>query len=48
MNVIDAIQKRRAVKNYDPNHIITEEEIKTLLSNTILSPTTFNIGDLSW
>ena len=43
MDVIEAIQKRRAIKHYDVNHVITEEEIQTLLSNTILSPTAFNI-----
>ena len=43
MNVIEAIQKRRAIKHYDINHVITEEEIQTLLSNAILSSTAFNI-----
>ena len=43
MQVKDAIQQRRSVKNYDPNHVMTEEEINTLLSHAILSPTAFNI-----
>lgn len=43
MNVIQAIQERRSVKAYDPQHKITEAEIKQLLSLAILSPTAFNI-----
>ena len=43
MQVKDAIQQRRSVKHYDPNHVMTEEEINTLLSHAILSPTAFNI-----
>ena len=43
MNVIQAIQERRSVKAYDPQHKMTEAEIKQLLSLAILSPTAFNI-----
>lgn len=43
MNVIDAIQERRSVKAYDPNHQMTEAEIETLMRLAILSPTAFNI-----
>ena len=43
MQVKDAIQQRRSVKHYDPNHVMTEDEINTLLSHAILSPTAFNI-----
>ena len=43
MQVKDAIQQRRSVKHYDPNHVMTDEEINTLLSHAILSPTAFNI-----
>jgi len=43
MQVKEAIQQRRSVKHYDPNHVMTEEEINTLLSHAILSPTAFNI-----
>jgi nitroreductase len=38
-----AIQSRRSVKHYDPEHRMTEEEIHKLLSLAILSPTAFNI-----
>ena len=43
MEVIEAIQARRAVKYYDTSHSFTEEEINQLLSLAILSPTAFNI-----
>ena len=43
MQVKDAIHQRRSVKHYDPNHVISEEEITTLLSHAVLSPTAFNI-----
>ena len=43
MQVKDAIHQRRSVKHFDPNHVISEEEISTLLSHAVLSPTAFNI-----
>ncbi len=43
MNTIEAIEQRRAVKHYDPNHIMTDEEQEKLLSLALLSPTAFNI-----
>ena len=43
MNVSQAIQERRSVKAYDPQHHMTEAEIKQLLSLAMLSPTAFNI-----
>lgn len=43
MDTIEAIQNRRAVKHFDPNHALTEEQIQQLLANTLLSPTAFNI-----
>ena len=43
MNTIKAIQQRRSVKHYDPNHQMTEQEIQDLLSSAILSPTSFNM-----
>ncbi len=43
MKVIDAIEQRRAVKHYDPNHKMSEDEITKLISLTMLSPTSFNI-----
>jgi nitroreductase len=43
MNTFDAITARRAIKHYDPSHRMTEEEIKTLLTAALQSPTAFNI-----
>lgn len=43
MNVSEAIEKRRSVKAYDPNHQMTQAEIDRLMSLAILSPTAFNI-----
>ena len=43
MHVHEAIQLRRSIKHYDPKHVMTKDEINTLLSNAILSPTAFNI-----
>jgi nitroreductase len=43
MDTIEAIQSRRSVKQYDPEHHLTEEEIEQLMSLAVLSPTAFNI-----
>jgi len=43
MELTDAIRQRRSVKNFDPEHRLTEEEIRHLLSHAILSPTSFNM-----
>lgn len=43
MDVVKAIQQRRAVKAYDPAHRMSEAEIEQLLSLAVLSPTAFNI-----
>lgn len=43
MNVFDAVELRRAVKHYDPQHVMSEEEEKQLFSAAIVSPTSFNI-----
>ena len=43
MRTEEAIRTRLAVKHYDPNHSMTPEEVKELLSLAILSPTAFNI-----
>jgi nitroreductase len=43
MEVIDAIQARRSVKQFDPDHEMSEEEIQRLLSLTLCAPTAFNI-----
>jgi nitroreductase len=43
MDVRTAIETRRAVKQFDASHKMTEREIEALLSLALLSPTAFNI-----
>jgi len=43
MDTLTAIQQRRAVKHYDPDHQMSESEIQTLMEHVLLSPTSFNI-----
>ena len=43
MDTLTAIESRRAVKHYDPNHQMTDEEITKLISLAMLAPTAFNI-----
>jgi len=43
MDAITAIENRRAVKHYDPNHRMSEDEIRRLMSLAMLAPTAFNI-----
>ncbi len=43
MNTLEAIEKRRAVKHYDPSHKMSDEEINQFFSLAMFSPTAFNI-----
>lgn len=43
MDTFEAIYSRRAIKHFDPNHEMSEEEISKLLEAAIQSPTSFNI-----
>jgi len=43
MKATDAIRSRRAIKHFDANHSLTEEEVNELMSLAVLSPTAFNI-----
>ena len=43
MDTMDAIYGRRAVKHFDPEHELSDDEVRTLLEATIQSPTSFNI-----
>lgn len=43
MKVSEAIELRRAVKAYDPDHRIGEAEIERLMTLTLLAPTAWNI-----
>jgi len=42
METIDAIKQRRAVKQYDPEHEMTQAEVELLMSLAKLAPTAFN------
>ena len=43
MNTIEAIYKRRAVKQFDATHKLTKEEEQKLMETMIQAPTSFNI-----
>jgi nitroreductase len=43
MDTFTAIEQRRAVKQYDPSHRMTDEEIRRLIGLAILSPTSINM-----
>ena len=43
MQVKQAIEARRSIKNYDPHHKLTQQEIDELMQLAMLSPTAFNI-----
>lgn len=43
MDTTQAIRARRAVKHYDPNHVMPEEHQKELLDLARQSPTSFNM-----
>ena len=43
MKVIDAIKSRRSIKAFDPEHQLSDPELRTLLSAAALTPTSFNM-----
>lgn len=43
MDVRTAIETRRAIKQFDPGHVMTEQEIDALMALAVLSPTAFNL-----
>ena len=43
MQLIQAITGRRSVKQYDPNHAITDDELKALFERVILSPSSLTL-----
>ncbi|HEX5338700.1 MAG TPA: nitroreductase family protein, partial [Gallionella sp.] len=43
MNVATAVEQRRAIKAYDPEHRMSEAEIETLMGLAMRSPTAWNI-----
>jgi nitroreductase len=43
MRVSEAVEARRSIKAFDPNHRMSEAEIDRLMTLAMLSPTAFNI-----
>jgi len=43
MELFDAIYQRRAIKAFDPEHVISSEDEKKLFEAAIQAPTSFNI-----
>ncbi len=43
MNTFEAIYSRRALKHYDSNEVMPEEDLRKLLEAAVQSPTSFNI-----
>ncbi len=43
MDTFDAIYQRRAVKHFDPQHELTDEEIRKLVEAAMQTPTSFNM-----
>ena len=43
MDTFEAIRARRSVKDFDPEHRMTDDEIRQLIDLALLSPTSFNI-----
>ncbi len=43
MTVTEALQKRRAIKHYDPDFVIPTADIKDLFAKTLLTPSSFNL-----
>jgi nitroreductase len=43
MNISEAIESRRSIKHYDPDHVMPEEDLAKLLELSMLAPSSFNI-----
>jgi nitroreductase len=43
MDTFQAIEERRSVKHYDPEHTLTDAEVRKLMEAVLLTPTSFNI-----
>jgi len=39
----EVIRTRRSVRHYDPNFVLSREEIKSLLADTVLAPSSNNL-----
>ena len=38
MQLAEIVANRRSIKRYDPKHLITDAELKTIFERVILSP----------
>jgi nitroreductase len=43
MDTLKAIQARRSIKKFDPDYVMSPQDVDQLLESVILSPTAFNI-----
>lgn len=43
MNTIEAIESRRSIKHYDPEHVMPEADLAELIRVTKLTPSSFNM-----
>ncbi len=43
MNIIEAIESRRSIKHYDPDHVMPEKDLAELIRLTKLAPSSFNM-----
>lgn len=43
MNVREAISNRRAIKHFDADHVMAEEDFKSLMEMVLQSPSSFNL-----
>ena len=46
MNVSEAIEARRSVKHYDPDHTMPEHDLAELIRLTKLAPSSFQYAEL--
>lgn len=43
MEFSSVLQNRRSVKKYDPDHVITDDSLRSLFEKVVLSPSSFNL-----
>lgn len=43
MEFLEALRSRRSVKHYDPDHSMSDEEMRSLFEHVALTPSSFNI-----
>ena len=45
MQAIEALNTRRSVRNFDPGFVIPEEDLKTIISSALNSPSAINLQE---